>query len=89
MDRVKSLESALREAKEGAMRDRKRFVFVLHMSTDIVRTCACVCECCVCQHTGTVSHRLRHGRSSDGGWSVVRIVGGVALLPHVTREGVR
>lgn len=26
MDRVKALESALKDAKEGAMRDRKRFV---------------------------------------------------------------
>lgn len=29
MDRVKSLETALKEAKEGAMRDRKRSVEVV------------------------------------------------------------
>ena len=30
MDRVKALEQALKEAKEGAMKDRKRLVMTCH-----------------------------------------------------------
>ena len=34
MDRVKSLETALKEAKEGAMRDRKRWVDDTGLATE-------------------------------------------------------
>ena len=37
VDRVKSLEVALKEAKEGAMRDRKRFVFSKQITNTAIK----------------------------------------------------